>query len=156
MTRVFVDLDGVLADFDTGYERAFGVRPDKAADNVDWEAVRREPGFYARLPPMPDMLELWAAIVWLVPQPVILTGIPKGVPEAADNKRAWVARHLGPHIEVRCCLSREKCLHAWTGDVLIDDWEKYKHLWLERGGRWITHTSARSTIEQLRGMGVLP
>lgn len=44
--QLYVDLDGVLADFDTGYERAFGVRPDKAANNVDWTMVRRTPDFY--------------------------------------------------------------------------------------------------------------
>jgi len=36
-------------------------------------------------------------------RPIVLTGVPKEVEEAADNKRAWVARHLGDHVEVRCC-----------------------------------------------------
>jgi hypothetical protein len=154
MTQLFVDLDGVLADFDTGYERAFGIRPSKAADNVDWSLVRKRDGFYADLPPMPDFAELWGFVDQLVKKPIILTGVPSGVPEAPDNKRAWVRRHIGEHVEVRCCRSREKCLHASPGDILADDWIKYRDLWLAAGGRWVTHRSARETIDALLEMGV--
>ena len=38
--QVFVDMDGVLADFDAHYETHFGTRPCKKSDNVDWDAVR--------------------------------------------------------------------------------------------------------------------
>lgn len=81
--------------------------------------------------------------------PIVLTGIPSSVVEAADNKRAWVRRHLGGNIEVRCCLSKEKYLHAKPGDILIDDWDKHRQLWIDAGGQWITHTSALSTIAEL-------
>ena len=37
---IFVDLDGVLADFDAHHLAVFGVFPDKKADNVDWNKVR--------------------------------------------------------------------------------------------------------------------
>ena len=151
--QLFVDLDGVLADFDAHHAAVFGVRPDKQADNVDWAAVRATPGFYANIPPMADMSVLWEAIEPL--RPIILTGIPHSVDEAASNKTFWVRWHLGPKVEVRCCRSSEKCLHAQPGDVLIDDWPKYRDLWIERGGLWVTHTSADRTIEQLRGLGIL-
>ena len=145
--QLFVDMDGVLADFDTGYEQVFGFRPSKADDNVDWDAVRAVEGFYENLPPMSDLAELWYYVKPL--SPIILTGVPSDVPEAADNKRAWVIKNLGPDVEVRCCRSREKSLHAAPGDILIDDWEKYKDLWLAVGGRWITHISASQSIREL-------
>jgi hypothetical protein len=28
----------------------------------------------------------------------------------------------------------EKCLYAQRGDILIDDWEKYRHVWEASGG----------------------
>ena len=37
-----------------------------------------------------------------------------------------------------CCLAKEKYLHA-SGNVLIDDWEKYKGKWVAAGGIRITH-----------------
>jgi len=145
--QIFVDMDGVLADFDRHYEAYFGQPPP---DDVDWGLIRKIPNFYANLPPMPDMAELWR---FLEPyKPIVLTGVPNNnnVPGAADEKRAWGRRHLGAHVEVRCCRSKDKCLHAAPGDVLIDDWDRYRHLWLAKGGRWITHWSAAETIAELR------
>lgn len=127
------------------------MRSDKHVDNVDWELVRGVKDFYLDIPPMPDMQELWDRIA--MHNPIVLTGVPSLVIEAPENKRAWVARHLGEHVEVRCCLSKEKCLHAAPGDVLIDDWEKYKRLWVGKGGVWITHRSAAETADALTRLG---
>jgi hypothetical protein len=152
--QIFVDMDGVLADFDAHHEAVFGFRSDKLADNVDWQKVRDTPGFYANIPPMADMDELWGFVSRLTPRPIVLTGVPYSVEEAPENKRGWVRRHLGEDVEVRCVKSKEKSLHCRPGDVLIDDWEKYRELWICRGGRWITHTSAESSIQQLLDMGI--
>lgn len=150
--QIFVDMDGVLADFDLGHEIVFGVRADKLADNVDWRKVRASPDFYLNLPPMADMLELWSHVERY--EPIVLTGVPASVAEAPANKRAWVRKHLGDHVEVRCCRSKDKCLHGSAGDVLIDDWEKYRHLWLAKGGRWVTHRSAAESIRELVALGI--
>ena len=150
--KLFVDMDGVLADFDSHHEAVFGIRSGVLIDNVDWEAVREQRGFYADIPPMPDMRELWGYIERF--NPTVLTGVPEVVEEAAKNKRVWVRRHLGEHVPVICCRSSDKCMHAEPGDVLIDDWDKYRNLWEARGGRWVTHISAASTIAALRAMGV--
>lgn len=148
---LFCDMDGVLADFDSHHETVFGYRADKIADNVDWAKVRAVDGFYRDIPPMHDFEELWGFIRKF--DPIILTGVPKAVHEAPENKRAWARRHLGRDVEVRCVLSKQKFLHARPGDILIDDWEKYRTLWLGAGGVWITHTSAADSIRQLVEMG---
>lgn len=153
MSQIFVDMDGVLADFDAHHEAVFGRRPDRQKDDVDWTAVRAVRDFYLNIPPMRDMHELWDFVWGCTPKPIVLTGVPRAVAEAADNKRAWVRKNLGPDVEVRCCLSKEKCLHAAPGDVLIDDWEKYRHLWEAAGGHFLVHRTAAETIEALRGRG---
>jgi hypothetical protein len=159
MTQIYVDMDGVLADFDQHYEDVFGIRANKLTDNVDWKAVGEIKDFYANIPPMEDMQELWN-YVYFVSQaffnkkPIVLTGVPYSVVEAEANKRAWVEKNLGSDIEVIGCKSKDKCLYAKLGDVLIDDWTKYQHLWVEKGGVWITHTSAKNTIRQLREMSL--
>ena len=150
--KLFVDLDNTLADFDAGYEAVFGYRPCKIQDNADWDAVRRTKDFYLNLPPMPDLDILWDYIGQL--KPIVLTGVPSSVPEAPANKIAWVRKNLGPDVEVRCCLSREKFKHCQPGDVICDDWEKHMHLWLSAGGRWITHVSAEQTIDELWKLGI--
>lgn len=144
---IFVDMDGVLADFDTHHESVFGFRSDKLLDNVDWHKVRDVKNFYLNIPPMPDLPVLWD---FLRPYgPIVLTGVPYSVIEAPDNKRAWVRRHLGETVEMRACASKEKYCHCLPGDILIDDWEKYKHLWVQAGGIWITHINAPDTVRQL-------
>lgn len=148
---LFVDMDGVLADFDAHYEAMFGVRPDKHADDVDWDLVRSVPDFYLNIPLMSDASLLWERV--RRHEPTILTGVPRSVSEAPHNKRSWVIRNLGSSVPVICCPSRDKSMYANPGDVLVDDWEKYKHLWVGVGGRWITHTSAIETIRQLDALG---
>jgi hypothetical protein len=47
-------------------------------------------------------------------------------------------------------MARDKRDHAKTGDVLVDDMVKHRHLWEEAGGIFIHHRSAAETIEQLK------
>lgn len=151
-STIFVDLDGVLADFDTGYQVAFGTTPDKKVDNVDWKLVERRPGFYANLPPMKDWHILWEGLSRYPNRKVILTGVPK-IPSAAHEKVEWVHRHCGKDQPVITCWSRHKSLYMHnSGDILIDDWEKYKELWIGRGGRWITHVNAENSLAELERM----
>jgi hypothetical protein len=50
-------------------------------------------------------------------------------------------------------LAKEICRHAARGDVLIDDWEKFRQLWLEAGGHCTTHVSAAETDRALAKRG---
>jgi len=157
MQHLFCDMDGVLADFDSHHENIFGHRPRKDSkttglQDVNWGKVRRTKDFYLHIPPMRDMHILWNHISRY--DPTLLTGVPDGVPEARENKLAWVRKHLGNHVKVITCRSREKSLHMKNpGDILIDDWEKYKDLWIKRGGVWITHKNAIKTIHDLEQHG---
>lgn len=145
--KVFVDCDGVLADFDAGYEKFFGVRPTKEADDVDWKIVDAHGSFYLDLDPMEDWRTLWLMIQPF--NPTVLTGTPYSVKGAATHKRKWVAKLLGPDVPVITCKSVEKSKFCAKGDVLIDDWEKYKRLWVGKGGKFITHTSAYQSSKEL-------
>jgi len=152
---IFVDLDGVLADFDRGYREEFGTDASKATDNVDWKKVRARQGFYERLHPMPDALEMFGIIGDICDEyglgdPTILTGVPASVPEAPENKIRWVHRHISRFVPVITCPSKNKSHFCERGDVLIDDWEKYRDLWIAKGGVFITHTDPASTISVLR------
>lgn len=150
--QLYVDMDGVLADFDQHHEDVFGERACKIKENVDWAKIRAIPDYYANLPPMPDMWDLWDHIESY--DPIVLTGVPYSVSEAEENKRGWIKRHLGGQVPVIGCKSKDKCLHGKPGDILIDDWTKYQHLWEGMGGRWITHVSAADTIARLKDWGL--
>jgi len=151
---LFIDLDGVLADFDTAYAAVNGSPPDKSIDNVDWRKVVSVPGFYAKMPALPGAADFWASLEALAESEgldiVILTGCPSSVPAAAADKRSWVTKHLGEHVKMIACRSRDKKLHMKPGDILVDDWERYKEHWLEAGGIWITHTSPTESLAALK------
>lgn len=154
--KLFLDLDGVLADFDGFYEQHFGVRLPRSASDPPgmWENIRSHGNFYREMPPMPDALDLWRAVEHL--EPTILTGVPyTQVPEAEEHKRAWMREHIGAEVRVICCKSRDKRKHGNLGDVLVDDWLKYRHLWIDMGGIFVHHTSARTSINALKALGVL-
>lgn len=158
--QLYVDLDGVLADFDSGYEQLTGKRPARSlnpgtdqpdGDDVNWDAIRAADHFYRNLAMMPDMPALWARISRY--QPIVLTGVPWSVPDAESDKRAWVKSYL-PGTLVICCASRDKAKQCRPGDVLIDDWEKYRSLWEAAGGTWVTHRGAIETDRALTAIGL--
>ncbi len=152
--RVFVDLDGVLADFDAGYEVVFGVKPPRALGLAEppnfWDGLKQHPHFYRSLPLLPDAEALWDGVERAIGiTPTILTGVPRSLPHADADKRAWVAQHFGATVPVICCPSKDKRNHGRPGDILIDDWDKYRPLWQEMGGTFILHTSASDSLRRL-------
>jgi hypothetical protein len=103
------------------------------------------------LPLTPDARLLFDAVAHL--HPIILTGCPMGG-WAEPQKVEWAAEHF-PGTEIITCMSREKYLHMQPGDVLVDDYLKYRDRWEEAGGIFIHHTSAKSTIAALKRIGLL-
>lgn len=152
--QVYVDLDGTLADIVSHYRACFGITLDRDLDNFDKHLVARRAGFFADMPLLPDANLLWDFLWNLKRKPIVLTGIPGGSLHAEDDKRAMVARQLNPDAQVICCKPSEKAKFCSPGDVIIDDWEKYRDRWIAAGGRWITHTSAENSIQQLLEMGI--
>ncbi|WP_114393426.1 hypothetical protein [Oleisolibacter albus] len=151
MTKLFLDLDGVLADFNRGVETITGRRPDQQSARTMWAALARAPDFFGTLELMADARTLWDHC--LPHRPVILTGLPLGS-WAAAQKRRWVAAMLGAEVEVVTCMARDKPDWSGPGHVLVDDREKTKDRWEARGGAFILHRTAADSIRQLRALGL--
>jgi 5'(3')-deoxyribonucleotidase len=155
--RLFIDLDGVLADFDKGYEKAFGVEllpraERQGEDVVKWHLIRNTPGFFRHLPMMPGALQLWNFASRQ--GAYILSGAPDREGSNVQwEKRMWVKKNLGDNVPVITCPASEKSLYARPGDVLVDDWEKHMAKWQAAGGVWITYKDHVQAIEALRALG---
>lgn len=148
--RLFLDLDGVLADFDRGVEAVTGRRPEALRVPEMWRALSRAPAFFETLHWMHDAERLWR---FCAPHaPTILTGLPLGA-WAPEQKRRWVARMLGAHVPVITCMSRDKPRHAGPGRVLVDDRAAARAGWEAAGGVFVHHTGADASIAALRALG---
>ncbi|WP_264046820.1 HAD family hydrolase [Methylobacterium flocculans] len=150
MPTVFLDCDGVLADFDAGAERVFGMPPQafEARHGLKrfWSALAAHDDFFGGLPLLPDAVELYEAVRHL--RPIILTGLPRGA-WAEPQKRRWAQRHF-PDVEVITTSAALKREHCRPGDALVDDRDKYRPLWEQAGGVFIHHRSAAASIRALR------
>jgi hypothetical protein len=148
--RLYLDCDGVLADFDAGATAVLGMKPRAYEKSHGlrrfWQKLASAPDFYFGLPLLPGATELFEAVRHL--DPIILTGLPLGN-WAADQKVRWAARHF-PGTRIITCMARDKRDHAGEGDVLVDDQLKHAHLWEEAGGIFVHHQDMPTTLERLK------
>ena len=147
--QLYLDCDGVLADFDRGATAVLGL-PPRAYEKRHgigrfWRKLAQAPDFYFGLPLMDDAIELFEGVRHL--DPIILTGLPRGN-WAADQKVRWAAEYF-PGTRIITTLARDKRDHAKEGDVLVDDQTRHRHLWEEVGGVFVHHKDARTTLEEL-------
>ncbi len=147
--RLFLDLDGVLADFDAGAKAVLGMTPaefeKRHSRGAFWGRLARAPDFYARLPEMADARELFDAVAHL--HPTILTGLPLGQ-WAAPQKERWVAEHF-PGTPIITTMARDKHKHMHAGDVLVDDRETHRAAYEAAGMVFIHHRNARDSLRAL-------
>jgi len=147
--RLFLDMDGVLADFDAGAKALLGTTPAefeaRRGKSEFWRRIAKAPNFYGTLPEMPDARRLFEAVEHL--QPTILTGLPLGK-WAAPQKVAWAAEHL-PGVPIITCMARDKHLHMKPGDVLVDDRENHRAAYEREGVVFVHHKNAEDSLRQL-------
>ena len=113
MKRLYVDMDGVLVDFDSGVARVGLATRLAYAGHLD-----DVPGIFARMDPMPGAVAAFSTLAKVF-DTYILSTAPWRNPSAWSDKVVWVQRHLGAPAEKRLILSHHKDL--LRGDFLVDD-----------------------------------
>lgn len=146
---IWLDCDGVLANFDQGFVDLTGVDPNTYeqlhGSNAFWETISNADSFFEQLPCMPDAHMLYNAIAH--ERPIILTGTPLGTWSIVQKLR-WRDAHF-PGVPMVTCRAKDKAAYCKPGDVLIDDRTAYADLWEGAGGTFIHHTSADSSLQLL-------
>jgi 5'(3')-deoxyribonucleotidase len=110
MKRIFLDMDGVVVDFD-GHMKKHGMTADE---------IKRDPDAYALMDPMPGALAGIRYLldmgcdVWLATKP------PTGRPFAYSAKARWVMSHT-PALVRKLIITPDKGLLGDEHDVLVDD-----------------------------------
>lgn len=145
--ELFVDLDGVLCDFEKSVHEIFGKGPKEIPLKDMWRKLASMENFYGDLDWMPDGRDLWGGVKHF--NPTILTGIPMGN-WAPKQKRSWCYRNLGWDVPVITCFAKEKQNHAGPDKILIDDTARNIDQWRAMGGIGILHTNANDSLSQLK------
>lgn len=160
--RIFCDLDGVLVNFIKTAVEITGINPENA-DKKDtyrfWARIQKHTTeglpFFEKMEPMPDAHTLWD---YIKPHdPIILSSTGERIANAAQEKKQWVQRHLGGEAAADAIFTpsaKAKAQYAAPNHILIDDRTKAINPWIEAGGIGILHTSAVSTIQHLKKLGI--
>jgi hypothetical protein len=147
--RLFLDADGVLADFDAGARALLGMTPAefeaRHGRREFWRRIAKAHNFYGTLPEMPDARRLFDAVRHL--KPTILTGLPLGN-WAAPQKVKWATEHF-PGVPIVTCMARDKHKHMHPGDVLVDDRDNHRAAYEREGVIFIHHKTAEDSLRQL-------
>jgi phosphoglycolate phosphatase-like HAD superfamily hydrolase len=151
--KIFLDLDGVMADFKRGVREILKL-PANAPKNEIFAALSKgAKDFFLRLPKTKDADRLWAFLKKNDLE--ILTGVPTtNREEAAKNKVQWVRRNLSKNVKVNTTSSRSKKKFAAPNHILIDDRADNIADWKAAGGIGILHISTAKTIKELKKLGI--
>jgi len=154
---IYSDMDGVLTDFDSRFkEFSKGIAPkdyeSKFGLKKFWNLVDNIGGkdFWANMDWMPDGKEYWSYIQKY--DPIILTA-PSLNPVSRLGKRQWRDGNL-PGVKMKMASARNKPNYSKRNSILIDDRKDTIDAWSAAGGIGILHTSAASTIEKLKELGL--
>lgn len=127
MRRIFIDMDGVVVDFER-YMRDH---------NLTAAEVKEKPGAYFEMLPISGALTAVRALlamkefeVWIATKP------PTGVAHAYSDKAAWIFKHI-PELSNRIIITHDKGLLGGPADFLIDD-RPHKANCEEFSGQFIT------------------
>ena len=110
---VYVDMDNVLVDFQSGIDSLSDEERGAYKDNID-----NVPGIFSKMQPLNGAIEGYKKLTEHF-DVYILSTAPWNNPSAWSDKLLWVQKHLGDIAYKRLILSSNKNLNA--GDYLIDD-----------------------------------
>lgn len=125
--RVFVDMDGVLVDFQSGLDLQ-----DKETLKAYEGRLDEIPGLFADMQPMPGAIEAMHELQKHFDL-YILSTAPWKNPSAWSDKVKWVTRYLDDVFHKRMIITH--CKNLCKGDYLIDD--RGKNGTQEFEGEWI-------------------
>ena len=152
--QIFLDMDGVLADFEGGLTEALGYKvslKDKKDVYAEQKRQLTAQRIFRTLKPFPD--------AWKLVDYCMRSGIPTEVLTTAGtinrdlvvkDKIDWIRRYIHPQWTVIPTFKgTQKAAFAHKKAVLIDDRQRNIDAWVEAGGIGILHKTADDTIEQL-------
>jgi hypothetical protein len=155
--KLYLDLDGVLADFDARIQEITDGRsndPNFPKGKL-WKAVKDYDSnvqpFFATLPKTPGADELVKFALDNFEHVAFLTATGSTPKDAPEQKKEWTKRNypeVGEAITVGA--SSQKAVYANPRAILVDDRDKSIDPWRRAGGLGILFTDNTSAIKELK------
>ena len=145
--ELYLDLDGVFADFDRGFFDISGRWPHQVEKNTLWKIINSCDDFFFRLKLCENAEHLWVYCKQYNPK--FLTGLP-AKKNGREQKQNWVAKQFGDEWETIVIPKKEKQHHSGPNKALVDDTVVNLDQWVQKGGHGIHHTGdVWKTIDRL-------
>lgn len=148
--RVFLDMDGVLADFFGEWARLDGKDHYKDIDNpqAKLNLVRQHPSFWVNLPKLPHADILINHVMKLFGEYYICSKPLEGDPRSQPGKYAWIKMHLQNAPPAGVILTHNKSMFATDNglvNILVDDYGINVNSWQMAGGIGIKYEDKNYT-----------
>jgi hypothetical protein len=162
--KIYVDMDGVIADFDLRFKQVTGLTPDEFESKHGlekfWEVIDidNKVKFWVGIPLMNGAKDL---IDYVKNYDYELLTAPSRQKSSMLGKRLWVKKNVGslfpstPKINFRQAENKSKIKKQLTNkDILIDDKKSTIDSWDSKGGTGILYVSAEQAISRLKELGL--
>lgn len=155
ITKIYLDMDGVIADFDKKYKELYNIAPKEADTYKTFDKffttfiAERQ---FAKLDLMPDAMELINYLRSLpIPTEILSsTSSEKRDAEIREQKVEWLHKHNLTFPINLVPGKRLKRNFSNPSSILIDDTAQNIDQWRAEGGVGILHTDALTTIGILK------
>lgn len=158
-TEIYLDMDGVLADFFAEYAKLAGVTSGSYRDippaKVD-PTLNKMIGtdFFARLPMFPSAQKLMQLVLNYTDHYSICSSPLRGDHKNSEHhKRVWISKHLNPQpkdIVITGRKSKWATQPDGTPNILIDDRGKNISDWIAAGGYGIKYQADEDSLESVK------
>ena len=156
-SEVYVDMDGVLADFFGAWKRLVGKdwREIKDLDSA-LQKIRDKDDFWLNIPLTPNAMNLLGLVKQLKGSYNILSAPLPNDPNSEPHKRQWIEKNLSAFPPSKVIITSNKSVHATqpdgTPNILIDDFGQNIAKWQAAGGVGFKHKDHKfeRTVKNLK------
>lgn len=139
--KIFVDMDGVLCDFDKKCRSVFDINPNESSreyskrigTNKYWKKIRETENFWSSIEPISDSISMWEKLSKICGEDnITILSSPDKDPKCIEGKNEWINTHLGHNTKRIFDTNKKK--YSKHGHLLIDDLEHQIEDWITGGG----------------------